>query len=102
MSGGHHSEQEEPFYLANDGQDDDEDNKGIDLEIKPAIDLGNEETLDQVNPSKNDHYEGGVEVEPDTAHDFTDLYEIGESLSQETYVHAIAYLCTEKATNESR
>jgi serine/threonine protein kinase len=34
--------------------------------------------------------------------DFKDLYEIGEPLSQETYVHATAYLCTEKATGDAK
>lgn len=71
----------------------------IEPEIKPALDLG-DALLVQANVTPQDHYRDGVDVEPDTLNDFKDLYEIGEPLSQETYVHATAYLCTEKATGE--
>ena len=41
-------------------------------------------------------------VEPDTMNDFKDLYEIGDQIGQETYVHAVAYNCTEKSTGEAK
>lgn len=76
MSGAHLSDQEEPFYTPQEGQAD-----GTDPEVQPAVELGDEKTLMQSNEIEDDgQIEGRVSVEPDTAHDFTDLYEIGEGL----------------------
>ena len=47
-----------------------------------------EPTLVKAHHLDKDQYEGGVSVEADMTNEFTDLYEIGEEISQQTYIHA--------------
>ena len=43
-----------------------------------------------------------MHIQADTSNEFTDLYEVGEAISQQTYVHAQAYKCVEKESGEHR